>query len=665
MKSATSILASLLVVFTLFNCSKSEDNTSNSNSNFNENFGNIANRDFIGQVVNENSEPIEGVEIKAGSIIKHTDSKGVFVIKGADVYEKFAYITAKKLGFINGSRTIVPNSGMNTIKITLLAATVQATVRSGVASNVPLSNGAKVTFDGNFKTESGESYSGSVRVVMHHLDPTDASTPDKMPGSLIAQNSNGSQRILETYGMLNIELQDAVGNKLQIVNPTRIEMPISSSQLGVAPSTIPLWYFDETAGYWKEEGSATKVGNNYVGTVKHFSWWNCDAQFPTVNLEITVLNSNQVPMSGVHVELIRNNSNGGWNVPGYTNNLGQVSGFVPANETLTMNIYYSNLVCGNQLVYSQQIGPFSSNSVLPTAVVPASSSQTTTIQGTLNNCSNTPVTNGYLWLQTAGQLLYTAVTNGSYSFTVLNCSSSSSVFTLQGYDFDTLKASSVQSGTLNNQTVSLGVIKACASSNTGLQLYDIDQNVYNYLPIGTQTWIQRNLNVSHYRNGDVIPQVSDPTQWANLTTGAWCYYNNDPSNASVYGKLYNWYAVNDSRGLAPEGWHIPSDYEWTQLSNYLGGDSVAGGKLKEIGTAHWLTPNADGANSSGFTGIPGGYRTSIGTYLNLGSYGYWWSSSESNTSYAWYRFLYYNTGNLYNDDGFSKLYGFSVRLIKD
>ena len=689
MKIAKSILL-LLLVFTIVNCSNSEDGNNNSNPdlNFTENFGNLANRDFIGQIVDKDNQALEGVEVKIGSISKITDSKGVFVIKNAAVYEKFAYITAKKSGFINGSRTIVPNTGINTIKIMMLSATVQATVASGTASNVTLSNGSKVTFDGNFKTEAGAAYSGSVKVMMHHLDPSDSTTRDKMPGSLMAQNASGSQRILETYGMMNVELQDASGNKLQIANPTSIEMPISSAQLASAPTTIPLWYFDETAGYWKEEGTATKVGNKYVGTVNHFSWWNCDAPFPTVSLGITVVNSNQVPMAGVRVELVRNNQNGGWNVPGYTNVVGQVSGLVPANETLTMNIYSNNTVCGNQVVYTQQIGPFSSNTALPIVVVPVSSVNTTIVQGMLTDCNQANVTNGYVWLQTAGQFLYTHVTNGSFSFTVLNCSSAATSFTLQGYDYEGMKATTQQTGILNNQTVSLGTIQACAATNTTGELFDIDQNSYTYLPIGQQLWMQQNLKVSRYTDGTVIPQVTDPTQWASLTTGAWCYYNNDPANGAVYGKLYNWYAVAGiydaasasnpalRKKLAPAGWHVPSDGEWSSLINCLdpnadGGNNfnIAGGKMKSIGTIQagnglWQEPNTDATNESGFTGLPAGFRIYIGSFNSIGINGNWWSSSEYNSTYAWYRFLGYNGGNAYSYSN-DKRDGFSLRCLRD
>ena len=302
------LISVLLLVFTLLNCSKSDDKdvVPNQTGNFNENFGNLVTRDFIGQVINESSEPIEGVEIKIGASTQLTNSDGIFYIRNAEVFEKFAYVTAKKSGFINGSRTVVPNVGETDIKITMLTANVQATIESGSSSNVTLNNGAKVSFDGNFKTESGAAYTGNVKVLMHHLDPGDESTFNKMPGSLMAENSSGAQRILETYGMINIELQDATGNKLQIVNPATIEMPINNEQLSAAPNTIPLWYFDEVAGYWKEEGSATKVGNKYVGMVNHFSWWNCDAQFPTITLSISVANTQQVLMSNLQVVITRN-----------------------------------------------------------------------------------------------------------------------------------------------------------------------------------------------------------------------------------------------------------------------------------------------------------------------------------------------------------------------
>jgi len=182
--------------------------------------------------------------------------------------------------------------------------------------------------------------------------------------------------------------------------------------------------------------------------------------------------------------------------------------------------------------------------------------------------------------------------------------------------------------------------------------------------IGDQTWITENLDVDTYADGTAIPQVTDPIEWAALTTGAWCYYNNDPANEAIYGKLYNWYAVNDSRGLAPTGYHVPTDAEWTTLTTYLGGEDVAGGKLKEMGIVHWNTPNTAATNESLFTGLPGGYRTNDGTFNSIGYVGSWWSSSENDTALAWFRYLNNYYGNAYRSN-YYKTHGFSVRLIKN
>ena len=208
-------------------------------------------------------------------------------------------------------------------------------------------------------------------------------------------------------------------------------------------------------------------------------------------------------------------------------------------------------------------------------------------------------------------------------------------------------------------------------SNTGwISLKNSTTVNYPSVLIGAQYWMEKNLEVTTYRNGDIIPYVPiytyngsylAGTEWKDLPIGAWCYYNNDPS--SGYGKLYNWHAVNDPRGLAPAGWHIPTDAEWTTLTTTLGGESVAGDKMKTTGTTRWLTSN-NGTNSSGFAGLPGGLRDSTGTFGSLGSYGYWWSATESSGSNAWNRSLANNNGSLTRAN-YNKHFGFFVRCIRD
>jgi uncharacterized protein (TIGR02145 family) len=190
-----------------------------------------------------------------------------------------------------------------------------------------------------------------------------------------------------------------------------------------------------------------------------------------------------------------------------------------------------------------------------------------------------------------------------------------------------------------------------------------------------QTWMTKNLDVSTYRNGDIIPEVSDSAQWSILTTGAWCWYNNDSATyGTIYGKLYNWYAVSDPRGLAPSGWHIPSNTEWNTLVKCLdpaadttcmscAQSGIAGGALKQIDTTYWLSPNTGATNNTGFTSLPAGHRYDYGTFKNIGEEADFWTSSP-NANNALFRFLSYYNSSI-GTNSYGKANGFSVRCIKD
>jgi len=190
---------------------------------------------------------------------------------------------------------------------------------------------------------------------------------------------------------------------------------------------------------------------------------------------------------------------------------------------------------------------------------------------------------------------------------------------------------------------------------------DIDGNVYDTIQIGDQVWMAENLKVTHYRDGTAITHVIDHAEWGALTTEAYCIYNNNASNeVDTYGALYNWYAVADAHNIAPEGWHVPTDAEWQVLVDYLGGDEVAGGPMKEAGTTHWLDPNTGATNESGFTALPGGHRGDN----DMGGYAYFWSGNEDFSYNAWGRILNYDySGVLKCATG--KVGGYSVRLLKD
>ena len=197
-------------------------------------------------------------------------------------------------------------------------------------------------------------------------------------------------------------------------------------------------------------------------------------------------------------------------------------------------------------------------------------------------------------------------------------------------------------------------------------LADVDGNSYKTVTIGTQVWMAENLKTTKYNDGTAISNVTDNTAWSTNTTGAYCNYSNTLANSDIYGSLYNWYvaASTNSKKVCPIGWHVPTDAEWTTLTTYLGGGSVAGGKLKETTTIHWLSPNTGATNETGFTALPGGYRDGSGSFGLIGIYGFWWSSSISGTTYAWYRYMINSNGSISGGDN-PQHAGSYVRCLKD
>lgn len=227
-------------------------------------------------------------------------------------------------------------------------------------------------------------------------------------------------------------------------------------------------------------------------------------------------------------------------------------------------------------------------------------------------------------------------------------------------------------------SVALLMIMSCSkkeeNNTTTLQIppdtvTDFDGHVYHLVTIGNQVWLAENLRVTHYRNGDPIPNVIADAQWKILTAGAWCSYDNLSADTSAYGLLYNWFALTDARKISPPGWHVPTDAEWNSLANYLGGKAVAGGKMKSPGTLEqgsglWFAPNTGATNSSGFGALPGGYRINYGNYYSIGNVAYYWSATDTTSANAWNYVLDANNESLTRNFNF-QTNGFSVRCIKD
>jgi uncharacterized protein (TIGR02145 family) len=331
-----------------------------------------------------------------------------------------------------------------------------------------------------------------------------------------------------------------------------------------------------------------------------------------------------------------------------------------SNTTYTYRVYAYNSA-GNSLQYSNEVTITTNRST-------SLSSLTTTA---ISSIDNTSAMSGGIVTSDGGS----AITfRGVCWSTSANPTIALSTKTVDGTGTGSFTSS--MTGLTPNTTYH---VRAYATNSVGTAYgSDIEfttSNVTNLpsVTIGNQIWTSQNLSLLRYRNGDTIPNITDPAEWANLTTGAYCNYNNDEFNAPIYGRLYNWYAVNDPRGLAPTGWHVASDAEWNKLVKYIDPtadttcqscyqSTTAGGKIKETGTSHWASPNTGATNSNGFTGLPGGSRNNVGTFGNIGNVGYYWSFTDDNN--AWNRSLDYNYSGLFRSIG-GKANGFSVRLIRD
>ena len=426
--------------------------------NFLENFGASEQANFIGKIVDENSQPIEGVLINVGNTTDLTDQNGVFSINDASVLERFAYVKAKKEGYIDGSRTLTPKEGVNLVQIMLLNMEPTQVINTGEESTISLPNGTQIVFDGNFTSTIGVPYSGEVSVVVKHLSTEDENINIQMPGTLIGQTTNGNLRVLETYGMLAVELIGSSNQELQIANGStaQITFPLAANAVN-APQTIPLWHFDEVNGYWKEEGQATLQNNTYVANVTHFSFWNWDFDIPSVYLCINLVDTAGNPLSYLPINLYSPalNSIGTY---GYTNGQGLECGLVPKNDQMVLVV--PNYGCSGAN-FSTLIGPFSTDQNI-TVTVSETNIVDTNLIGVFNNCDGNPITNGYVQIDLSfnGQTYVFPILDGSVSLNVNYCSSDTA-FTIQSVDLNNNQSSQIISGNFTNPITDLGTELSC------------------------------------------------------------------------------------------------------------------------------------------------------------------------------------------------------------
>ncbi|WP_298419854.1 hypothetical protein [uncultured Kordia sp.] len=504
-----------------------------------ENFGNATSGNFIGLITDESGAKLENVQITIGNVITMTDRNGLFVLNNADVFEKFAYVKAKKNGYIDGSRVIIPKTeGANRVNIVLLKKEIVSRVNSGENSQVSLSNGAIVNFSGGFITTDGNSYSGEVDVVVHHIRPNSINTFEQMPGSLLAQDASNNAQNLETYGMLSVNLFSPSGERLNIdpESPATLEFPVDYTQTSIAPETINLWYFDEEVGYWKEEGQAVKNGNKYIAEVTHFTWWNCDIPFDAIIFCFDII-ANNVNANTPYLVVITRASNNQVIYSGNITSRETECGLIPRNEEVLVSVYSITGGCNNQLVYSETLGDYATDT--STTISFTEELTTTTLTGTALNCNGSPITNGYVYINDTNIF---NLSNGDFSIGVIHCLDGLNI-DVQIFDYDTNQWAIYENVVLSGVDTNVGVISTCGDGG-GIYNGDVTlltQNDVNNFGIMNFTTINGKLKIGEFQLTNNISSLGALNSLVNIHESLTII--NNPNLTSLDG-LNNLNAVN-------------------------------------------------------------------------------------------------------------------------
>ena len=457
-----------------------------------------------GNIVDESDQPAAGVSITVGTETAMTNGSGYFRITDAFLDKNTSLVTAQKAGYFKGYRVFAATSGVNQIVIKLIKKNLAGTITASSGGAATLSNGAKISLPANgvVVASSGSAYSGDVNVYAAYIDPKANDIGETVPGSFVATDKNGKRVILSSHAMLAVELESSAGEKLQIKSGAvaTLTSPIPSASLTAAPATIALWYVDEQTGVWKEEGTATKQGNNYVGDVKHFSYWNCAYPDDAVGLSLTLQNDAGLPLVNVLIKLFIADTSSRPSAYGYTDSLGQIKGFVPSGKNLRMEVDDPCYIS----VYSRSLSPLNENTDLGVITITNSTSSLSTVTGTLLDCSSLPVKKGYVVINFNNIVRYAAAdANGRFSSTFVVCSGTSANALIFGVDETSQKQSTTSSLTFKTPVTNAGSITACGTSSVQFINYTLDGTNYSITSAAKDTITGFNFNMGAENNADI------------------------------------------------------------------------------------------------------------------------------------------------------------------
>ncbi len=442
------------------------------------------NSSVSGFVTNENDAAVNGAVVRFGNTSTTTDKYGYFEFNDINVIKATAVVTVEKSGYFNGIKTYQAETGKASFfRIKLIPKTTSGSINALSGGNVTLSNGLSVFLPSTAVVYAATNapYSGTINVAAFWINPTANDLTEIMPGDLRGIDKNGLLKGLTTYGMCAIELTSPAGELLQIApnKKATLTFPLPSALMATAPTTIPLWYFDENKGLWIEDGTATKVGSTYVGDVSHFSFWNCDLPNAIVPLTFNVIDSAGNPVANAHVE-IRPLTPSSWShIGGYTDATGHVAVFVTPNTLYSLEIYGSTCYYWNstQQGYSQQFTATTTPINLGNIVITGPA--TANVSGTVTDCNGLPVTNGYLVMQNGYyNYRYTLDNLGQYNFSTMLCSGSTSVSFI-AEDATSAQQSTPLPYTINSGNNSIQNLQACGISINQYINYSVDGTTYS------------------------------------------------------------------------------------------------------------------------------------------------------------------------------------------
>ena len=431
-----------------------------------------------GIVIDENNSPVVGATVTSGTNTTTTDRYGAFRFRNISLSKANGTVKVSKAGYFNAFRTFVSVEGrINNVRLKLLPKTTAGTFSGTAGGTVTITGGGKLVIPAGAVTDaSGVAYTGTVNIAMAWIDPSSADLPNTLMGDLRGITTAGEERGLTTYGMLGVEMTGTGGQALKIATGKTAELtfPLPASLQSAAPATIDLWHFDEATARWKQEGTATKTGSNYIAQVSHFSFWNCDAPFPVVDLCMTIKNGDAQPLNNVQVRIKRTNGSYGY---GRTDSTGSLCGKVPKDEALVVEVLDQ---CGG-VVFTQNAGPYSANGSLGNITVTIPPANNLVITGTVTNCSGGNVTNGTAVIYMTGANYYTVpVNNGTFSLNVLRCGGAALNFTVVGIDYTAVQQGNPVSGSGTTGTVNVGTVQACGTSTAEFVEVLIDGSPVNY-----------------------------------------------------------------------------------------------------------------------------------------------------------------------------------------